>query len=125
MQSLPSRSNWTKNAQKVSVACSSNSKAMAVRINYRRKEGLPLLPASSRAEGGEKGEESSGEKERKRVHGFVVSSEDSSSCGVAACRYVLSFTPSSSPTQRAHTHRRLNFLVVSFFIAIPHPLRSL
>ncbi|CAL9104480.1 unnamed protein product, partial [Musa textilis] len=31
LQSLPSRSNWTKNAQKVSVACSSNSKAMAVR----------------------------------------------------------------------------------------------
>ncbi|URE20973.1 hypothetical protein MUK42_06027 [Musa troglodytarum] len=86
-ESLPSRSNWTKNAQKVSVACSSNSKAMAVRINYRRKEGLPATGVIT-CRRWRKGEESSGERER--VHGFVVSSEDSPSCGVAACRYTCS-----------------------------------
>ncbi|URE20972.1 hypothetical protein MUK42_06027 [Musa troglodytarum] len=91
--SLPSRSNWTKNAQKVSVACSSNSKAMAVRINYRRKEGLPATGVIT-CRRWRKGEESSGERER--VHGFVVSSEDSPSCGVAACRYVFSLKEAGS-----------------------------
>ncbi|URE20978.1 hypothetical protein MUK42_06027 [Musa troglodytarum] len=104
--SLPSRSNWTKNAQKVSVACSSNSKAMAVRINYRRKEGLPATGVIT-CRRWRKGEESSGERER--VHGFVVSSEDSPSCGVAACRYVL---PAARVTR---TSSQVNQLCISQF----------
>lgn len=48
--------------RKVSVACSSNSKAMAVRINYRRKEGLPATGVITCRRW--RREESSGERER-------------------------------------------------------------